>query len=234
MSGPPPCQTAELWTQELRRICESGSAADLLALCEKYRLKSKHLNAPLPGAFVSRSRYFVFGSSMGSSSSSASTRQLEYEDARPLHKACMSANIEVVKALQDFGVDGLVVDSLGRTPFKWAVESGAGRCVQALRFRGVRGGAATISSCQVFMPDQCGQTPFHVACELGYLALAQFLWKEGSDINAAATIEVDHISGEKVTKCVVCVTPLHIACIYAGRHPDYSEWCGNFWSGVRM
>ena len=73
------------------------------------------------------------------------------------------------------------------------------------------------------MPDQCGQTPFHVACELGYLALAQFLWKEGSDINAAATIEVDHISGEKVTKCVVCVTPLHIACIYAGRHPDYSE-----------
>ena len=75
MSGPPPCQTAELWTQELTRICESGSAADLLALCEKYRLKSKHLNAPLPGAFVSK--YFP-------SRLSASTRQLDYEDARYL------------------------------------------------------------------------------------------------------------------------------------------------------
>lgn len=210
MSSPPPCQTAELWTQELRRICESGSAADLLALCEKYRLKSKHLNAPLPGAFVHESFHEVKG-----------TRQLEYEDARPLHEACMSENIEVVKALQDFGVDGIVVDSLGRTPFKCAVENGSGRCVNALRFRGVRG-RGEYSRCQVFMPDQCGQTPFHVACELGYLSLVEFLWEQGSDINAAATTEVDHVSDGTTTTYKVCVTPLQLACIYAGRGPEYA------------
>ena len=210
MSGPPPCQTAELWTQELSRICESGSAAELLALCEKYRLKSKHLNAPLPGAFI----YEFFPTNHF-------TRQLVVEDARPLHKACVSANLEVVKALQDFGVDGIVVDSLGRTPFTCAVGTGSAGCINALRFRGVRG-RGEYSSCQVFMPDHCGQTPFHLACELGYAGVMEWLWRQGSDINAAATIEVAHVSDGKVTTYKVCVTPLQVACIYAGRSPEYA------------
>ena len=187
MSGPPPCQTTETWAPELRRVCETGSAADLSALCEKCRLKSKHLNAPLRGAFVDTYHHEVIGA-----------QQLEYEEPRPLHFACSSGNHEVVNALLDFGVDGIVVDSLGRTPFKCAVEKGSVRCMQALRFRRE---PKSISSCQVFMPDERGQTPFHAACQLGYLAFVEFLWEQGSDINGAATIEVDHVLGGKVTTC---------------------------------
>ena len=139
----------------------------------------------------------------------------------PLHVACISKNHEIVNVLLDFGVDGIVVDSLGRTPFRCAVESGSARCMNALRFRRE---PKSISSRQVFQPDNLGQTPFHAACELGYVDVMQFLWKQGSDVNAPATVNANHVSGGTMATCKVCVTPLHLACIYAGqRDPDYGK-----------
>ena len=50
-----------------------------------------------------------------------------------------------------------------------------------------------------------------------YVDFVQFLWKQGSDIDAK------HVSRGEKTACKVCVTPLHVACIYAGRgDADYS------------
>ena len=80
-----------------------------------------------------------------------------------------------------------------------------------------------MSSRVLFQPDASGQTPFHSAVENGYKTLSKVLYECGSNVNRAATICVTQICDDNATSSRVVATPLHAACIYAGRgDPSYS------------
>ena len=174
---------------ELHIVCKSGNADDLRNLCEKYRLKQWHLGERFPDGLTQRDVFL------------GQPREKTADDLTPLHLACIYKNLEVVTDLVERGVDVTVIDSLGRTPFKCAIEIGAGSICHELHEQG--------SSMQVFRPDFLGQTPFHAAVEIGKPGHVEALRNWGSDINAAATIQVVHMKDGAATTHKICATPLH-------------------------
>ena len=173
-----PCQTQALWQAELYVICQNGDEQMLLDLCEKFRLKPKHLEQPF--AF-SISKWLVSNSKLKGSE----PREIVIEDATPLHVVCDQDNGKIVRALisnADKPVSHLVFDSHGRTPFKAAVDAGATFACDEME--GLMS-TSDISSQLMFQWDLSGQTPFHSAVANGYRSLSKRLYERGSNVNTS-------------------------------------------------
>ena len=209
-----PWQTKSRWQSELAEICKSGDEERLRDLCGTFHLKRKHLEEPFARSFPEA---IVLNSKLKGSQ----PRKVLLEQFTPLHLACWHDNRTIVEALihADDPVDHFVFDSSGRTPFKVCVDAGA---TGALAEMESLIATSDMSSRVLFQPDASGQTPFHSAVENGYKTLPKVLYECGSNANRAATICVTQICDGNATSSRVVATPLHAACIYAGRgDPNY-------------
>ncbi|KAI0878261.1 hypothetical protein GGS24DRAFT_14780 [Hypoxylon argillaceum] len=54
----------------------------------------------------------------------ADPSQADYNLVAPLHTAARIGNLQVLKLLLDYGASKQAVDSLGETPYDWAVKAG--------------------------------------------------------------------------------------------------------------
>ena len=211
---PAPFQTKSRWQSELAEICKSGDEERLRDLCGTFHLKRKHLEEPFARSFPEA---IVLNSKLKGSQ----PRKVLLKQFTPLHMACWNDNRTIVHALiyADDPVDHFVFDSSGRTPFKVCVDAGA---TGALAEMESLIATSDMSSRVLFQPDASGQTPFHSAVENGYKTLPKVLYECGSNVNRAATICVTQICDGNATSSRVVATPLHAACIYAGRgDPSY-------------
>ena len=173
-----PCQTQPLWQDELYIICQNGDEEMLLDLCEKFRLKSKHLEQPFT---FSISKWLVSNCKLKGSEPC----EIIIEEATPLHVACDNNNGKIVRALisnADKPVSHLVFGSYGRTPYKVAVDAGAQFACDEIE--GLMSNS-DISSRLMFQWDLSGQTPFHSAVANGYRSLSKRLHEGGSNVNTA-------------------------------------------------
>lgn len=133
------------------------------------------------------------------------------EGGTPLHYACFSSNIQLIKVLLTNGADVNIDDHEGFTVLHAACVRGCLSIVKELIHCGM----------DVHKTDECGATALHFACENGHLDVASFLIKpevivdeEFVDSHArfsGDTIEVDN--GADINKqCDEGRTPLHYAC----------------------
>ena len=208
---PAPFQTKSRWQSELAEICKSGDEERLRDLCDRFRLKRKHLEEQFTRSFPET---FVLNSKLKGSQGCTDL----LEQFTPLRMACWHNNRTIVRALitADDSVDNFVFDSRGRTPLKVCIDVGATGALE--EFESLIATSEDISSLVLFQPDASGQTPFHSAVENGYKILPKHLYDCGSNVNRAATICVTQIcDGNATSFSVVIITPLHAARIYAGR-----------------
>ncbi|XP_052818936.1 putative ZDHHC-type palmitoyltransferase 5 isoform X2 [Mya arenaria] len=120
----------------------------------------------------------------------------------PLHKACLSGDVNMVKLLCEFGADTNIRNDFQETPVHYAAKRGIPTLVNILRYYGAKLDARDTSgktpvhnaaqTGSVYMlkyfeeqgfgfrdVDDSGQTPLHCSCQFGHLEAFKFLLKKG-------------------------------------------------------
>ena len=169
ISNHPQCETLEAENNDMERplhlACQSGNVAIVHHLVNKncqFNIKGKHGNTPLHYACKFRS-FEIF--SLLATHPQCETLEAENDDKeRPLHIACQSGNVAIVRLLVNKNCQINIKDKCGNTPLHYA------RSFEIFSL------LATHPQCETLETENDDmERPLHIACQSGSIDIVQHL-----------------------------------------------------------